>query len=42
VTNGVIFNGADDNASGSATVMEVARALAVNQAKPKRTLIFCL
>jgi hypothetical protein len=42
VTNGVIFNGADDNASGAATTMEIARALAASQAKPKRTLIFAL
>ena len=42
VSNGVIFNGADDNASGAATTMEIARLLAVNQAKPKRTLIFAL
>jgi hypothetical protein len=42
VTNGVVFNGADDNASGSAVTMEVARLLAVNNAKPKRTLIFAL
>ena len=42
VTNGVVFNGADDNASGAATVMEVARALAAGKAQPKRTLIFAL
>ena len=42
VTNGVIFNGADDNASGSAVVMEIARLLAANSVKPKRTLIFAL
>ncbi len=42
VTNGVIYNGADDNASGSATVMEVARVLAAAKVQPKRTLIFAL
>jgi hypothetical protein len=42
VTNGVVFNGADDNASGAATVMEVARALAAGKAQPKRTLVFAL
>jgi hypothetical protein len=44
VTNGVIFNGADDNASGSATVMELARLTAANAAaiKPKRTIYFAL
>jgi hypothetical protein len=42
VTNGIVYNGADDNASGSAVTMEVARLLAANQVKPKRTLIFAL
>jgi hypothetical protein len=42
IRDGVIYNGADDNASGSAVVMEVARLLAVNKVRPKRTLIFCL
>jgi Zn-dependent M28 family amino/carboxypeptidase len=42
VTNGVIFNGADDNASGAATTMGIARALAASQVQPKRTLIFAL
>ncbi len=42
VTNGVIANGADDNASGAATTMEVARLFAVNKVQPKRTMIFCL
>ena len=42
VTNGAVYNGADDNASGSAVVMEVARLLAENKFKPKRTIIFCL
>lgn len=35
-----ICNGADDNASGSAMVVEVARALAAAHVKPKRTLVF--
>jgi hypothetical protein len=42
VTNGVVFNGADDNASGAATTMEVARQFALAKAQPKRTMIFCL
>lgn len=42
VTNGIIFNGADDNASGAAVTMEVARLFAVNKVQPKRTMIFCL
>jgi len=37
---GQIFNGADDNASGSAGVMEVAEAVAMNP--PKRSVIFVL
>lgn len=44
VSNGVVMNGADDNASGSATVMELARLMATNAAtiKPKRTTYFAL
>ncbi len=44
VTSGVIYPGADDDASGTATVMEMARLLATNAAtiKPKRTVIFAL
>ncbi|HEX9972162.1 MAG TPA: M20/M25/M40 family metallo-hydrolase, partial [bacterium] len=37
---GQINNGADDNASGSATVMEVARVMMANKVQPKRTIIF--
>jgi len=39
VTNGVVMNGADDNASGTAVAMEVGRLLAVNKMQPKRTVI---
>ncbi len=35
-----IHNGADDNASGSAMVMELAKALAPHKAKLKRSIIF--
>lgn len=44
VTSGVVYPGADDNASGTATVMEVARLFATHAAtmKPKRTVIFAL
>jgi Zn-dependent M28 family amino/carboxypeptidase len=35
-----IFNGAVDNASGVAMVMEIARAAAKLQPKPKRSLVF--
>ncbi len=39
---GLLFGGADDNASGSATVMETARAFASLKSKPRRTLVFVL
>jgi len=42
VINGVVYNGADDNASGSAVTMEVARLLAAHKFQPKRTVIFGL
>jgi len=41
-TWGDILNGADDNASGTAVVMEVARTMKLNQFKPKRTIVFAL
>jgi len=37
-----IFNGADDNGSGSVGVLNLARALSANGQKPKRTVVFCL
>ncbi len=37
-----IFNGADDNGSGSVAVMEVAEAMAANEIKPKRSVVFAL
>lgn len=37
-----IFNGADDNASGSVGVMNIAKAIATNPVKPKRTIVFAL
>ena len=37
-----IYNGADDNGSGSAGVMAIARAMALNPAKPKRSIVFAL
>jgi hypothetical protein len=44
VTNGVVYNGADDDASGTAVTMEMARLVAANATtiKPKRTIIFAL
>jgi len=41
VRNGLVYNGADDNASGSAVVMEVARVLSEAGYRPRRTIIFC-
>ncbi|WP_073002989.1 M28 family metallopeptidase [Mariniphaga anaerophila] len=37
---GEIFNGADDNASGTSTLLEVARAFSVSKEKPKRSIVF--
>ncbi len=42
VRNGQVYNGADDNASGSGVVMEVARLMAKHKLQPKRTVYFCL
>lgn len=39
VKNGKIYNGADDNASGSASVIEIARALCANRDKLRRTVV---
>lgn len=39
---GEVMNGANDNASGSAVAMEIARILKVNKTKLKRTVIFFL
>jgi len=37
---GNIWNGADDNASGTAAVMEIAEALSLMEQKPKRSFLF--
>jgi len=37
-----IFNGADDNASGTSGVMAVAKAMASMKMKPKRSILFIL
>ena len=37
-----IFNGANDNASGTASVLEVANALAALHPRPKRSVLFIL
>jgi len=39
---GLLFPGADDNASGSAAVMEIAEAFAKLGKKPKRSVVFAL
>ena len=41
VKDGQIYNGADDNASGCAVLLEVARRCAASGDKPKRGLLFC-
>ena len=41
VKNGKIYNGADDNASGSSCVIEVARQLLAHQSELKRSVIIC-
>jgi len=37
---GLVFPGADDNASGSAVLLEIARVLATTGIRPKRSLLF--
>lgn len=39
--NGKIWNGADDNASGTVAVMTLAKAFAECGVKPKRSIVFC-
>jgi len=39
---GMVFPGANDDASGSAVVMEIARAYSVLKVKPKRSVVFAL
>jgi len=39
---GLLFPGADDNASGSAAVMEIAKAFSKLTKKPKRSIVFAL
>ena len=42
VVQGRIYRGADDNASGVAGVLEIARAYTLSGLKPKRSIIFLL
>ncbi len=39
--DGQVFNGADDNASGTAVMIHLADILTANRFRPKRTVIFC-
>ncbi|MCW8812526.1 MAG: M20/M25/M40 family metallo-hydrolase [Ignavibacteriaceae bacterium] len=39
---GLLFPGANDNASGSAAVLELAKAFQLSSVKPKRTVLFVL
>jgi len=40
VANDSVYNGADDNASGTAGVMEIAEAFTHSKIKPKRSILF--
>lgn len=40
LTPDVIFNGADDNASGSAVLLELALSLATSERRPRRSVLF--
>ena len=40
IVDGAIHPGADDNASGVAALLEIARAVAASHERPKRTLVF--
>lgn len=40
--DGVVHPGADDNASGTAALLEIARAFASAPVRPKRTLVFAV
>jgi len=42
VDNDSIYNGADDNASGVAAVLQIAKAFMASEQKPERTVIFAL
>ena len=37
-----VFNGADDNGSGSVGVLNIAKAIAASPVKPKRSIVFAL
>jgi membrane dipeptidase len=39
--NGFIYNGADDNATSAATLLETARVLIASGFRPSRSIVFC-
>lgn len=39
--DGFVFNGADDNASGTVGVMTIAKAMMATGIKPEKTMVFC-
>jgi hypothetical protein len=40
--DGYVWNGADDNGSGSVGVLNIAKAMAASPVKPKRSIVFAL
>lgn len=40
ISNGQVFPGADDNGSGSTATLNIAKAMAMNPVKPKRSVLF--
>jgi Peptidase family M28 len=40
--DGYVYNGADDNGSGSVGVLNIAKAMAASPVKPKRSIVFAL
>jgi Zn-dependent M28 family amino/carboxypeptidase len=42
VRDGKMYPGADDNASGTVGVVELAKAFTLNRAKPKRSIVFAV
>jgi Iap family predicted aminopeptidase len=40
ITNGEVFNGANDNASGVASMIEVASAMVQSKQRPRRSVVF--
>jgi hypothetical protein len=42
VMNGLIYRGADDNASGTIGVMQIAKAFVEGKVKPKRSILFAV